>query len=95
MMVGFRLKEPHQGPLTKEALRLGISVHELARSFVVTALEEKSQVADLNEAVTKMRDDLAGLRRDLATVTEVLLYGAGKVDDKEAAEWVNANLRRK
>jgi hypothetical protein len=46
----------------------------------------------LREAVTQLQEIVASLAENLSLGVEVLLSGAGKLDRKEAAEWVDKNL---
>ena len=91
--IGFRLDERTFGALAKRADRLGISPHHLARELVFASLQEPDQRAALRDHLAVIHDQLLSLREDIATTTEALLMSAGKVEAKEAHDWVERTFK--
>lgn len=86
--IGFRLDLKNRNKLAQRAARLGISRHELARSFTITALEEKEILEVLAESCNELQSKLTTLREEILNIAEVLIVAAGKATEKEAAEWI-------
>ena len=100
--VGFRL-DPENGELLRiRADSLGVSVHELARTYMLETLHEERDRAALYQGLIHLRDevkdlrnDFSELREDMALSIQALLVRAGKVSAKEAMDWVDTQLRPK
>ena len=78
--------------LADRALRLGVSPHELARYYVIEALEDSEERAAIREALLALRKDIQEARQDVAVSTEALLATAGKVSASEAKAWTKQNV---
>lgn len=90
--VGFRLDDEHRVLLGGRALKAGVSPHELARQFVVEALNDRAQLPAVQQAIVALGAQVEQLRADLALAVEALLVGAGSAKSEEASEWVRNNL---
>ena len=91
--VGFRLDDKSRRVLGKRAARLGVSPHELAKGYVLEKLSEKEERELLRMALNDLFVVNQQLRGDIATTAEAILIAAGKVDAKEAREWVERTFR--
>lgn len=91
--VGFRLDDKSRRVLGERAARLGVSPHELAKEYVLEKLSEKEERALLRMALNDLFAVNQQLRGDIATTAEAILISAGKVDEKEAREWVERTFR--
>jgi hypothetical protein len=91
--VGFRLEPELGAVLLGRANTLGVSVHELARHYVMLVLHETQDRKELREAVLALHRELTELRTDLSVSTEALLASAGKASAAHAKDWVKQNLR--
>lgn len=91
--VGFRLDDKSRRVLGERAARLGVSPHELAKDYVLDKLSEKEERAFLQMALQDLLGVCQQLRGDIATTAEAILIAAGKVDAKEAREWVERTFR--
>ena len=85
----FRLDEKSFRALAHRADRLGVSSHELARSYVLQLLEEAQERAAWRAAAAELHHALVDLREHLALSVEALLVTAGKVDKADARAWVD------
>jgi hypothetical protein len=90
--IGFRVETEHGKVLLERAGSLGVSVHELARHYVILALTTKDERAELTNAITELQKELVEIRKDVAVAAEALLTSAGKVSPTDASNWVNENL---
>ncbi len=93
--ISFRLEAEARDQMARRAKRTGVSIHELARSFVLEVLEEGEERAALREAVVSLRTEVATLREDLRLSTEALLTSAGQIGEKEAQVWLEENFKTK
>lgn len=91
--VGFRLEPEFGAVLFGRASTLGVSVHELARHYVMLVLQETQERSELRDAVTTLHRELTELRTDFSVATEALLTSAGKTSAANSKEWVKQNLR--
>jgi hypothetical protein len=91
--VGFRLDEKSRRLLGKRSARLGVSPHELAKDYVLERLNEQEERELLRMALNDLFVVNQQLRGDIATTAEAILIAAGKVDEKEAREWVERTFR--
>ncbi len=90
-VISFRLEDEDWQRLLERAHQLQSSHHGLARHYTELALGATED--RLEFAVLRLAEMVAALQQDLAAVTEVLLTHGGKVNEKQAADWVNRNLR--
>lgn len=90
--IGFRLDEAGSKLLVERAKSLGVSVHQLARHYVITMLSENEERDQLGQMVEKMYLQIAEIRKDIGISTEALLSSAGKTEKSKAKEWVGNNL---
>lgn len=93
--IGFRLDVDSLRLLTEKAARSNVSVHELARTYVLEMLHMSEQIDRVGFAITNVWDDLYELREDLALSVQTLLVSAGKINRAEAEAWVDNNLKPK
>ncbi len=93
LIIGFRLDDESRRILSERAARLGISVHDLARSYVNEALHVREERALLVQSLQHIEERLTLIRGDVATTAEALLANAGKVKLEEAHRWVVENFR--
>ncbi len=91
-MIGFRLDEAAADVLTARAGRLGVSPHELARQYVVEALQLGEHLAAIDQRLEALHERAQSLQEDLVLAVEALLASAGQVTEKQAREWVKTNL---
>ena len=90
--IGFRIEPEHGTTLVERAETLGVSVHELARHYVILALSGREEKVELANAISALQLELVEIRKDVAVSTEALLTSAGKVSSPDASTWVNENL---
>lgn len=107
--IGFRLDPDSNEVLARRAESMGLSVHELARHYLLEILNQeqeraivqqailhlRDEITELTKTVYMLREDICELREDLALAIEVLLARAGKVDKKEARHWVDTQFKPK
>ena len=91
--VGFRLDPESGRALAARAAALGVSPHELARSYVIEVLQEAEERAALREAVQELNGKLLRFRADFVVAIEALLVSAGKVEDSSARAWVDKHFK--
>ena len=56
--VGFRLDDQSRHFLAERAARLGMSVHELARHYLIEKLSEPEERAELRQAILQLQHEL-------------------------------------
>jgi hypothetical protein len=93
-MIGFRLDEAAAEVLTARAELLGVSPHELARHYVVEALQLGEHLAAIDQGLEALHERAQSLQEDLALGIEALLASAGQVTEKQAREWVKTSLNQ-
>ena len=91
-VVSFRLDEASRLVLGQRAAALDVSVHELARRYLIEVLQEAEERVALREAVVALHKEVSGSREDIALAVEALLTSAGKVSDHEAHAWVEEHF---
>lgn len=92
--VSFRLDEQYLERLKKEAAKYGMSTGDYARRIVIDTLEDTDK-RRMEDAMREVKREIGDLRTDLATSVVALLIGAGHVENNEAREWVQTNLKIK
>ena len=90
--IGFRLDPETAAALLSNATSLKISPHELARHYVVKALQGSADSDGVEKSLEQLAAHLIGMRRDLIISVETLLLTAGDLNEEEAHEWVRRNL---
>lgn len=90
--IGFRLDTDARAILTRRAIALGISPHDLARHYVLELLHCNEERAALRDAIVQLRQEIIESRKDTALSTEALLASAGKASPEEASSWTRENL---
>lgn len=93
LTVGFRLDGECLSVLAQRAALHEVSIHQYARGLVLQTLSEAENRADLGAAVVQLQADVQQLRRDFVLAVEALLIAAGKLNQKEAAEWIQRNYQ--
>ena len=93
--IAFRLDAEMSQALAEKAAGLGVSIHLLAREYVITGLNAKADQAEMAETVKLIHEDLIATREDFALATEALLHATGKYPQEKASEWVKKNLNFK
>jgi len=107
-VIAFRLDPTSREALATQAARLEVSVHELARHYVVQALTMGQTLTQLTSSLALVHEDLHGsqqvlegllqhllaLRLDLALAVQALLVASDRVDAKQAQAWAEANLNQ-
>lgn len=68
--IQFRLSDEDLAKLSALAERSGVGANELARSFVVAALEEKHSLEELREDVLSLREELTEIRDQQRKILE-------------------------
>ena len=92
--VNFRIGNAYFKQLAELGEPLGLSPHEFARHLVCRTLDDAGREDVLNE-VSSVREELAGLRRDVAaSLITVLLQTVPDADEKEIRAWVSKALGR-
>lgn len=91
--VSYRVDSHHLSQLEKGAARYGISVHEYARQRLTELLDRQDEVRLLDEAATT-RQQVQGLRDDVAATLEVILLNMTKGDPSQIREWIRTHLRQ-
>ena len=92
--IGFRLDDESRCLLAARSARLGLSVHELARFYVIEALKEPEEKYALRMIADTIHRELTAFREDHALATEVVLRTLGKQSEQEIIKWVEDNLNR-
>ena len=90
--IGFRLDEEHRMILAERARILKVSVHDLARHYVLHMLHENDERQRLISAIVALKDELREARTDIAVSTRELLVSRGEATLEEADEWARTNL---
>lgn len=90
--IGFRLDPSASKTLADRARRLGVSSHQLARDYVMQALQAGDQEARLKDATDSVHAHLHELREDLSLALEALIIVAGDLEQKEARAWMKQNF---
>ena len=85
--ITFRLDSEFNEVLAERATQLGVSPHELARSYVREALTSQVAMEELFKAIVAMRDEQLHLRQAFGRSVETLMVSAGRVSVSEAQNW--------
>jgi len=93
--IGFRLDVEHGRVLAERAKTLGVSVHELARHYVLLMLHENDERSEVRDAIRALHQEIVEIRKDVVVSTEALLTSAGKVGASASRDWVRENLKIK
>jgi hypothetical protein len=91
-MIGFRLDDSSNRLLAKRAAKMGISVHALAKLYVLDALEANAERQQMLARLENLHLGVLGLRSDLATSIKAILTNVGSLDVKEVDAWIRANF---
>ncbi|MEI6075991.1 MAG: hypothetical protein WCS94_10480 [Verrucomicrobiota bacterium] len=91
--IGFRLEETSRRILAKRAAQLGVSPHELARYYVMEALNAADERRALRESLEALHRTMVASREDVAIATEAILQNTGKMIDEDVFAWVKRNLK--
>lgn len=91
--IAFRLDEEYREKLEKMAKESAMSPGQFARFLVIAALDNTERIA-IRRDLQNLKSDMSSLRRDLSNVALALLVGAGRMDKREANQWVKEHLRR-
>lgn len=90
--VNFRIGNAYYKQLAQLGEPLGLSPHEYARHLICRTLEDAGREDVLN-AVSSVREEVAGLRHDVAaSLITVLLQTVPNANGKEIRAWVSENL---
>ncbi len=90
--VNFRIGNAYFKQLAALGESLGLSPHEYARHLVCQTLEDTGRDDVLNE-VASVREEVAGLRHDVAaSLITVLLQTVPNANEKEIRGWVSESL---
>jgi hypothetical protein len=90
--VAFRLPPPFLELLETRAQIAGLSKGELAKTMVLDALNNESQLNALRERLLALEGLLSMMRKEHALSVDVLLSAAGNYPPDKAKEWVKKNL---
>lgn len=85
--ISFRLNDDVQIALAARADVLGVSVHELARHYVMEMLGQGEERSALREAVVAVHNEVHLLRENVMISIRALLSSAGRVKPDEAEKW--------
>lgn len=96
--IAFRASGELLARLEERSALEGKSEGELARELTQQGLEQESQGLEPASAVhaepiEELRQSVLGLRRDLATVMEMLLLNVAKIPEQQVRDFVSRNLR--
>jgi plasmid stability protein len=91
-MVGFRLPDALRDKLRVEAEAKGLTPGTYARELLTQVLQDEERLVVL-ERLEATREEVARLRRDVATTLEVLLLNVAKFSPDQVREFVRRNLR--
>ena len=91
--VGFRLDSECDKVLFDRSKTLGVSVHELARHYVLLMLHDSDERAEVRNAILALHREIIEIRKDVAVSTEVLLTSAGELSPAESRDWTRENLK--
>ncbi len=94
--ISFRLSGDPLKELDAQAQRADASPGDVARDYALAALKEGSTPTNDGDAqmlMESLRDEVLTLRRDLATVMEMLLLNVAKIPEDDVREFVTKNLR--
>ena len=83
--ISFRLDPEPAAVLRERAVRLEVSVHALAREYVMEVLMEADERMAIRAALDRMH-------ADLGLTAAALLTSAGKVNREQANAWVKENF---
>lgn len=94
-IITFRATGTLLHDLQQLATSTGKSEGELAKGFTKKALTEDSSelTSNASELFEALRQDVLTLRRDLATVMEMLLLNVANVPEEQVKAFVSRNLR--
>jgi isochorismate hydrolase len=90
--VGFRLDKEHKRVLFERARLLKMSIHDLARQYVIQMLHEADERQQIISAIVALRGEICEARKDVAVSTQELLVSAGRATVSQAQGWVKENL---
>jgi HEAT repeat protein len=90
--IGFRLDDDHTAVLVERANALKISVHELARQYVIQMLHENDERQQLLTALVALRNEIVEARKDISVSTQELMVSGGRATVAQAKGWVKENL---
>ena len=91
-IIGFRLDPDSREALLGRASQRGISIHDLARIYVLEALHAETERTILEEGFGNLRQQLRQQQMELGKIAYALLIGAGKLKEDQAREWVQKNI---
>lgn len=92
-VLSVRMEDDIYNNLLTESERKGISLSEIVREAVTQYQIRETALAQVENEVRMLREEIATLRRELALVAEVTLSHAGKVPEGQAREWVIKSFR--
>ncbi len=84
-LITFRLDPEAAAVLQERAIRLEVSVHALAREYVMEVLMEVDERMAIRAALDR-------IHADLGLTAAALLTSAGKVNREQANAWVKENF---
>jgi predicted DNA binding CopG/RHH family protein len=90
--ISFRLSENDLELLQKKAKVLGVSIHQLAKSFVLESLEGKEKNNVMRE-IAEVFNEVEKLKFCLADATEAILV-TNKYPKEKAKKWTTENIRQ-
>jgi hypothetical protein len=93
--IGFRLDAASLHLLAAEADKQELSLHEVARRWVLERLENPVDTPAWKEAFDNLHMHVERTRQDFALGFEALLASAGKVTEEDALAWADRNFRKK
>jgi len=86
------LDEESHRILTQRAASLKVSIHELARFYVLQLLHDREYHAKVGREIVALQQQFIQQRVDFKLAVEALLVSAGHADPKEAKAWVEVNF---
>jgi hypothetical protein len=90
--IGFRLDESSRDVLKTRANLFGVSIHALARQYVIEALVAQDEKPQIHQALLTISAEVKNLRGDFAHAVQTLLVSAGQIEPQQAEEWVQQNF---
>lgn len=90
--VGFRLDAGSHEILAARAAGLQVSVHALAKSYVLQLLHSEQERIALHREIAALHELCLRHRNDFLFAVEALLASAGQVSPEDARTWIHDNL---
>jgi hypothetical protein len=91
-IIAFRLDPQSKDLLFRLASESDISIHDMARRYVLMVLDEGDARAELAKRLEIIHRDQQRFRYDFAFAVRAILTSAGKETDEAARAWVEKTI---